>query len=361
MIEDILVNERGAENFQLTGIIYPFAETQEMISAAAEWSSAVNSVIISEHKKYSISTSAFTDVLSAIVKWRDNGFVEFDEVETTDEVAWTKFVRRQSIFVHTSAKRLLNMADVQFDYGVTGFPTIGESLLTYNRTMPSCVNYCDGIPRNGTFTGTVSGLYIGVNRYSTNKAAAVRAVELLSSKEYQREVIPKKEYEKQYLSPTYLELTRDLEFCEPLNGLCEYYRDSIPSVRPSTLSQLLYPNVTGAMNRGLLNIFQGNIDVAKGVDVIDAEIRTLIGIPPYNATEEDAYVRAKPKQKFKNLTTQLLVLLLVFGVTLSMVFMYRRKLVLEKEQKEKSLPPLQQVITTSRANESPEDTARLLQ
>jgi ABC-type glycerol-3-phosphate transport system substrate-binding protein len=358
MIEDILVNERGAENFQLTGIVYPFAEPQGMISAAAEWSSAVNSVIISEHKKYSISTSAFTDVLSAIVKWRDNGFVEFDEAETTDEVAWTKFLRRQTIFVHASTKRLLNMEDVQFDYGVTGFPTIGEELLTYNRSMPSCITYCDGIPRNGTFTGTVHGLYIGVNRYSANKAAAVRAVELLSSKEYQREVIPKKEYQKQYVSPTYFDLARDLEFCEPLNGLCDYYRDSIPSVRPSTLSQLVYANVTDAMNRGLLNIFQGNIDVARGVDVVDAEIRSLIGIPPYNATEEDAYVRAKPKQKFKNLTTQLLVLVLVFGVTLSMVFLYRRKLMLEKE-KQTSMPPLQQVIATS--NESPEDTARLLQ
>jgi hypothetical protein len=279
-----------------------------------------------------LATGGFTDVVGKIVQWVDAGYMELDE-EETEENAFLKWKRRQTIFLHSSPKRLADMDDVTFDYGLTGFPKQDPLILEKYTTISECLGQCDSVASSGSFSSTLKGTFIGVYKHSKNIAGALRVVEALTSQQYQEALLSEKKYQRWYLSPIFPSSIQKPEFCEAIGStLCEFHNNSIPSVVPSTLAKNLYPNVTEIVKEGLLAIFKGEIDVSTGVDSIDMKLRGLLNIPAFNSTEDDPFIIAKPKTvRFKNLSVQLLILFMVIGVTLCMVLLHRRKKLKEIE------------------------------
>ena len=201
MLYDIQVNERGAENYLLTGFSAPFKEADEFVSLTSEWASAVGAVILKDRKN-SLVTGNLTSIMNHLITWSDLSILNTEDFE---QYGWDKlfdeFCDRHAVFIHADPRILLDMKRVEFEWGVAAMPGMDLSYKTSNGTI---------VDWKGVQSGTLAGSFIGVNRYSSNLAAAVKYVNWATSEAYQKELISNFAFEKSYVCPSKLSLLQGM-------------------------------------------------------------------------------------------------------------------------------------------------------
>ncbi|KAJ3341989.1 hypothetical protein HDU91_000602, partial [Kappamyces sp. JEL0680] len=162
MLDDIQVNERGAENYLLTGFSAPYSEPEEFISLVAEWAAGVGSAILKD-RSVSLVTGNFTKVMNHLLSWLDQSLLDTSAFSDEWDTLFQSFIDRHDVFVHADATVLLEMDRVPFEWGVAPMPGLSVSYVDDDGKEQTI----DGIP-----AGTLAGSYIGVNRHSSNLAGA---------------------------------------------------------------------------------------------------------------------------------------------------------------------------------------------
>ncbi|KAJ3271492.1 hypothetical protein HDV01_006622 [Terramyces sp. JEL0728] len=324
MFVDIQINERAADNFKLSGFSTSFGVSETLVELAVEWAAGSNSTLVPLSNSNSIATGNFSNVLEIIVGWINSGMIDSNDFSFDEQAAIDRWVDRQTIFLHTTTKTVIDLADIPFNWGVTGMPPYFDEQKIF---------------------GNVNGKYVGVFKFAPNMNAAVKAVQFLGSQEYQSTILSDPKYERLYITPSYPFLYSDDSVCVYLNGLCSFYYSITPAIRPSAYSGSLYGNVSSIISLGLKDIFAGSTDVYTGVVGIDARLRELLHFRPLNYVPGDEAVVAKPRRKpFKYLYEQVLVLALFIGVILTIVLLYKKKLDWEKQRKEKARTPQTEAV-----------------
>ncbi|KAJ3311033.1 hypothetical protein HDV04_004453 [Boothiomyces sp. JEL0838] len=326
MFVDIQVNERTADNFKLSGLTTSFGVPETLIEMAVEWAAGSNSTLVPLSDSNSIATGNFSDAIGIIVEWINSGLIDTSDFSFDDQNAFNRWINRQSIFLHASTKTVFDLGDVPFNWAFTG--------------MPGNLN-----SDQSNVYGNLNGKYIGVYKYSQNLDAAVKALQFLTSREYQSTILSNAKYEKLYVTPSYPFLYSDESICVYLNGLCSLYSTIIPAIRPSLYAGSYYYNVSSIISTGLTNIFGGSIDVYKGIQDIDNQLRALFHFHPLNYVDPGDVIIAKPRRKpFKYLYEQVIVLLMFIGVILTIVLLYRKKVDWDKNRAQSPTNPQTEAV-----------------
>ena len=340
MLNDIIINERGAENYLAQGFSASLSDPQESVSLLSEWATGVSSFILKDQKR-SLSTGYTSQVLKHIISWFDQSLLSIDIFSTSLSSLIDDFVDRHIVVMHIDAEQLYSIQSrIDFDWGVAGMPG-----LNLRPTLTSNISI------DGKSSMTLSGRFIGVSKNSKNPTAAIKLALFLSSTSYVKELITNPKYNRAYLYPIYPELLKgtiffhlfflttfyyiqhpDQSICSSLGKLCLPYSTSQISVRPSTLfpSTLFQTNASLLISSTLEQIFSGVLSVGDGIIVIDDSLRSLLKIPLSKSTLDDETLATKPRQKFNNLYEQILLLFLFIGCGVTSVVMYKRKTMLEE-------------------------------
>ncbi|KAI8908051.1 hypothetical protein EDD86DRAFT_247988 [Gorgonomyces haynaldii] len=281
MILDILEQERGAENYKLTGITSGFKGLQEIVLWAAELNHGVDGSLVDKNTGVSIVYSDhFAEVLSLIADWLGQGVMDTADVTTLDETgAINKWMRREAVFLRGTPSSLQRLSGSQYPRGTWAMPLHDE-------------NSPYGV-------GGLGGYYAGVHSNSTNVADAV--------------------------------------VCAALGyNLCNTYAQSQVALRPSKQTAPLYQNVTGIISTTLLSMINGQFDLVSGLGAMDVLLREMLGNAKNNGTISTPVTTIPTtKKQLKHLESQLLGLLLFIGAIVLGIVLHRKKQEYDEQQAKK--------------------------
>ena len=212
MLDDIIVNERGAENYLAQGFAGSLADAEEWVSLCAQWAGGVGSPILQDSpsasintRKNSLATGNFTSVISYLISWMDKSLVNTDTFSAKLNEVKKDFLDRHVVFMHVDVEEVFGFKDsIEFEWGVTGMPPLD---------VVENVNL-----KKGKESLTLSGTFIGVPRNAANPTAAVKLAAYLTGKEYISKVLYNKAYGKTYLYPHYRDLLQGTFFLQHLSN-----------------------------------------------------------------------------------------------------------------------------------------------
>lgn len=311
-MQDIIVNERGAENYLAQGFAAPLSETQEWVSLLQEWAAGADGVILQDAKRSLVTTGNVSLSLALIMTWWDASLVSSDLFTTDKATILRDFLDRHIVFLHMDIEEMARIQnDIEFDWDVMGMP---------------------GFNVPGYFM-TLAGTMQGVLKNGSNPTGAVKLAAYLNSPAYMRTVVQ----ETGYLHPLYPSLLKDARICASLTKYCQLYNTATPTARPSTIFGRLYPNASLSIQTSLSALFTGTSGLADTLMSLDTSIRSLLHLPASNATLTDDVVAARPKQKFKGLWDQILLLFLFIGCSVTGVVLFKRKTMWEEMQERRAI------------------------
>lgn len=170
MMTSIVQNERNVENWPLQGFTGDFSDPQELILWASELNHGVNGSLIDSVSGLPIVYSdKFAEVVSMISGWLSNGLFDSSAIDDNDPSGQYQIWKRgDRVFIRASPEIIKSAVRDDAPFGMFPWPL-------YSKSAPYGV-------------GTLEGAYISANRYSKQQSLSVRALEYLTSIDYQKQV-----------------------------------------------------------------------------------------------------------------------------------------------------------------------------
>ncbi|KAJ3091415.1 hypothetical protein HK102_000641 [Quaeritorhiza haematococci] len=331
MVERIMESERTLENYKLSGIAAHLKEGEGLTAVAVEWLASLNhsSILSSTGKNVTLTQTAVANALARVVSWTGNNVIDIADLETgDDDGVLERFLDEQSVFMRHWSSNLATVAKrAEFTWGVA----------------PMFTDY------NNHYMGVHNGWSLGVYKYSTNVDAAVKAVEWLTSRDYQKTMASKAP---EPIVPTYPSLFSDADVCEVYGDTtCKVFKATNLILRPVPQTGRLYRNVSNAFSNAVASYIRGDtMDVVDALTKVQYNIETILGLTHNNNSKIDIKdapdTNTRPGKAVPNhVGIQVGGLLVVSGITVTGIILYR-KAVLEKkkkvlEQEEKALRDLE--------------------
>ncbi|KAI8851369.1 hypothetical protein BC829DRAFT_415359 [Chytridium lagenaria] len=238
-------------------------EGEALTIATAEWLYGQSRTsIVDIDGNVGLATNQAASILNRVFTWSEQGILDLEELEypkagfTQLEVSIDKFIEGKAVFMRhwSSAIQTLRQKNLPFKWGVG--PVVGT--------------------RRGQGVGALSGASVGVYRYSKNPSAAVKTAFWLTSVEYQKALLTKL---KLFFIPTRSQLLIDSQVCQELTvDLCQIFAMNTPALRPTAFAGRKYRNVTNIISSTVKEIILGGKSVKNGLEAVDAQVRTELGI-----------------------------------------------------------------------------------
>ncbi|KAH6574429.1 hypothetical protein BASA60_005533 [Batrachochytrium salamandrivorans] len=305
MLQDILENERAADNYKLSGYTSSFIEQQDWSMLVSEWVSASNATIINKDGMISIADSDFAMMLVVISTWLNNGIIDIHDMDTFNSAnALDRFMQSQCVFLHTTASQLDAVMGkdggfgVAFDWGIIPMPPLATT-----------VDSMHGKSGVGVVTGYAAGVY----KFSRNPVGAVKVL-----KYWYR---------------------RNSKIATHLTDAVAYAYNTTQIVnRPVTQTGGMYMNVTRLLSTAMMDIFHGVLDIRSGLDILDVQLRQALGKHARNTTTDvdgtqPPLITRPGRKQIQYMTTQVLCLFAVILATVAAVLIFRYFNVIEASLK----------------------------
>ncbi|KAH6561329.1 hypothetical protein BASA50_010196 [Batrachochytrium salamandrivorans] len=330
MLQDILENERAADNYKLSGYTSSFIEQQDWSMLVSEWVSASNATIINKDGMISIADSDFAMMLVVISTWLNNGIIDIHDMDTFNSAnALDRFMQSQCVFLHTTASQLDAVMGkdggfgVAFDWGIIPMPPLATT-----------VDSMHGKSGVGVVTGYAAGVY----KFSRNPVGAVKVLKYLVSEEYERLALLDGGFSHGSF-PINNHLLSDSKIATHLTDAVAYAYNTTQIVnRPITQTGGMYMNVTRLLSTAMMDIFHGVLDIRSGLDILDVQLRQALGKHARNTTTDvdgtqPPLITRPGRKQIQYMTTQVLCLFAVILATVAAVLIFRYFNVIEASLK----------------------------
>ncbi|TPX62805.1 hypothetical protein PhCBS80983_g00021 [Powellomyces hirtus] len=312
MATAVLAGERVLENFRLSGWTGPLTANEDLTSVTTEWLAGMHASILSDTGNITIATTQTANFFARITSWIEAGILSIEDIGTLDMAgAIDRFFDKRSIFLRTTTQHVPSIVanPPRFTWGIAPVPSQLES---------------------GLGVGTAEGWFVGVYKYSTNKAAAVKTAEWLTSQDYQKDKILDLGAA---MVGTYPNFLLDRAVCNEYGtvsdvSLCGVYSQVSLTRRPVTQSGKKYEAVSTATQNAVLDVMTGKTYIITALVNLDATLRSIMGYPPQVVTIaiDDNVVIVRPGKKTpEKVGTQLAGLCVIATVTGVVVTLLRRK------------------------------------